>query len=753
MSFCVIPCCLSYRVLRGAARRWGALLCGVVLLWSGSVSIASAQREVVVGLYENDPKLFTDAAGQPAGIFPELLAEIATREGWLVRHVSCEWAACLEMLDAGQIDLMPDVAFSAERAQRFTFHDSPVLHSWSQVFKPLDSRVESILDLDGQRVAMLGGSLQEDALRAMLAGFDVSFEIVAADSLPQAFALVAQGAADVAVANHLFAVRHAPGYGLAPAPVVFQPVRLFFATASGQNLDLLESIDRQLLLLKADESSVYYRILTKWGAPAPELIVPVRLQRLLLALFAGGVALAAMAVLLRFQVRARTAEAVQLAHFDQLTGLPNRVLLRDRFVQLKALAQRHQQTFAVMFLDLDHFKNINDTLGHDAGDLLLVAVARRLETGLRAGDTVCRQGGDEFIILLAECEAESVPAVARKLIAAVSAPCRIREHELVTTPSIGIAMFPQDGDDLDTLLRKADVAMYRVKHDSRGDYRFYTNEMQAHSERALLLASALRQAATAGQLSLHYQPQFDVVSRTLTGVEALVRWTHPALGSLSPTEFIPVAESTGLINQLGAWVLQEAARHFRQWQDEGIAPTTLAVNLSAVQFRRDDLVATIRDALDSAGVQPERFELELTEAVAMDDAENALRMMRRLVASGVRIAIDDFGTGYSSLSYLKRFTAHRLKIDQSFVRDIHVDADDRAIVRAIIRLAHSLDLRTVAEGVETELQLDFLVAEGCDEAQGYLFARPMPAGEMGAFLRAHCATSSARHPDDQGSLS
>lgn len=871
----ILPHHISSQARRVSLARGLAALCCLVLTLA-MVSSAANAREVVAGLYENEPKIFTAADGRAAGIFPELLDEIAAREGWQLRYLRCEWSACLAMLDAGEIDLMPDVAFSSERLDRFSFHESVALHSWSQIFKRLDSRIESILDLDGKRIAMLAGSVQEVALRGMLAGFDVQFEMVPADSIDEAFALVAKGAADAAVANHLFGVRKAPNYELVPAPIVFQPSRLFFATALGRNLDLLAGIDRQLSSLKADQSSAYFRILEKWAAPAPELIVPAMLRKALFVLLVLGLALGVIVIMLRLQVRARTRErerlaievseseqryrdlaenindviwtldpetmrftyvspsverirgytpeevmsmpleatlapgqleraqeviarsvrefvegeraandAVmleveqtrrdgslvwtevvgniarnrhtgkleirgvtrditerrrneariqQLAHFDQLTGLPNRALLRDRFVQLQALAERHHRPYALLFLDLDHFKNINDTLGHDAGDQLLVEIAKRLEAGVRAGDTVCRLGGDEYIILLGDCDADGVAAVVRKLIETVSQPCLIGTHELVTTPSIGIAMYPDDGEDLDTLLRKADVAMYRVKRENRGDFRFYTNEMQAHTERALLLASALRNAVASDQLHLHFQPQFNVSTRQVTGVEALVRWTHPILGELSPAEFIPVAESTGLINEVGAWVLREAAREFKHWQTKGLAPQMLGVNLSAVQFRRQDLPQAVRRELDSAGIQPERLELELTEAVAMDDPENALHMMRQLAASGVRIAIDDFGTGYSSLSYLKRFTAHRLKIDRSFVRDIGEDEDDRAIVRAIIRLAQSLGMHTVAEGVETDEQLAFLKAEGCDEAQGYLLARPMPASEMRAFL-------------------
>lgn len=390
---------------------------------------------------------------------------------------------------------------------------------------------------------------------------------------------------------------------------------------------------------------------------------------------------------------------------------------------------------AVMFLDLDHFKNINDTLGHDVGDRLLVEVAKRLSGCLRAVDTVSRPGGDEFVFILPNTDDEGAAHAAGRLIEAVSMPCVIDRHELTITPSIGIAIFPDDGRDLDTLSRNADTAMYRAKREGRNTFRFFTHEMQLHSARTLALANALHHALEREQLYLEYQPQVSLQDGRVVGAEALLRWSHPELGLISPAEFIHIAEGNGLILPIGEWVLRSALQQARRWADEGLPPLMLAVNLSAVQFRHPDLPGRVEALLAQTGVAPRLLELELTEAVAMEDPEMAIRVMNELDRHGVRIAIDDFGTGYSSLSYLKRFRAHKLKIDQSFVRDIIDDPDDKAIVTAIINLAFSLEMLTIAEGVESAGQLDFLKLHGCDEVQGYHFSRPLPPDAFADFVR------------------
>jgi diguanylate cyclase (GGDEF)-like protein/PAS domain S-box-containing protein len=425
----------------------------------------------------------------------------------------------------------------------------------------------------------------------------------------------------------------------------------------------------------------------------------------------------------------------QLAHYDPLTGLPNRTLLADRSEHAISIAQRGGTPLALIFLDLDHFKNVNDSLGHRVGDELLKALSQRLRAVVREQDTVSRLGGDEFILVLPGTDAEGAAHVASKLLETAAQPYHLERHELTITPSIGIALFPHDGADFDTLSKCADAAMYRAKQDGRNTFRFFTPEMQARSDRTLQLENALRRALERQQFELHYQPQMALADGRIVGAEALLRWRHPELGMVSPGEFIPIAENSGLILPIGEWVLRSAARQARAWMDAGLPQLSVSVNLSAVQFRQAHLPDLVGRILQEAGLPPERLELELTEGAAMEDPRAAIAMMDSLHERGIRMAIDDFGTGYSSLSYLKRFQAYKLKIDQSFVRDITVDPEDRAIVGAIISLAGALGLQTIAEGVETEGQLAFLREHGCHEVQGYLFGRPMAAAEFERLVR------------------
>ena len=426
-------------------------------------------------------------------------------------------------------------------------------------------------------------------------------------------------------------------------------------------------------------------------------------------------------------------KVLQLAHFDVLTGLPNRSLLADRCQYALSCAQRNHQAVALMFLDLDHFKNVNDSLGHRVGDALLRALARRLSTLVREQDTVSRLSGDEFILVLPETDALGAAHVAEKLLQAAAEPFEIESHELIVTPSIGIAMYPNDGADFDTLSRCADAAMYSAKQLGRNHYRFFTAEMQARSERSLMLENALRRALERNQLQLHYQPQVSLATGTIIGAEALLRWNHPELGAVSPAEFIPVAESSGMILPIGEWVLRTATRQLQEWMLAGHT-LTMAVNLSMVQFRQSDFPQLIDSILAQTALPAHCLELELTEGVAMTDPVTAIAMMDKLHQRGVLLSIDDFGTGYSSLSHLKRFKVYKLKIDQSFVRDITDDPEDRAIVSAIISMADSLGMQTIAEGVETAGQLAFLQAQGCTEVQGYYYSRPVPAGQFQQLL-------------------
>ena len=425
----------------------------------------------------------------------------------------------------------------------------------------------------------------------------------------------------------------------------------------------------------------------------------------------------------------------RLAHYDTLTELPNRALLNERMPKVLAEAQDKDESVAVLVLDIDKFRNINDTFGQSIGDELLVKIAKRIQEVAPGEDTVARIGADIFVVVLFGADTIQATGAAQRLLDALSTPIRARELELVVTPSIGIALFPSHGTDFDTLLKCADTALHRAKYNGRNHYLFFTEEMQIRAGRNLVLEIALRHAIDRNELQLHYQPQISLIDGRITGAEALLRWTHPDLGSVSPAEFIPVIEDSGQILQIGTWVIHTAAAQLSDWLAAGIAPFTLAVNISSVQFRHPNLPELITNILRETRVDPRYFELELTERVAADDPLGAIAVMNELHRLGVRISIDDFGTGYSSLSYLKRFRAHKLKIDQSFVRGLADDPEDQAIVKAIINLASSLGVETIAEGVEAIEQIAFLKTHGCQEAQGFYFSRPVPAEQFAVLLR------------------
>ncbi len=424
-----------------------------------------------------------------------------------------------------------------------------------------------------------------------------------------------------------------------------------------------------------------------------------------------------------------------LVNFDPLTGLPNRIQMDNHLQYTLNLAKRNDGFFAVLFLDLDHFKNINDTLGHSIGDKLLIELAKRLTVTLRDQDTVSRMGGDEFIILLPSSDAQGTIQVAQKLLDSIAQTFLIEEYQLSITASIGIALYPNDGVDIEMLSKNADTAMYRAKNEGRNNYCFFTPEMQANSHRILQLSNALHHALENNELHLVYQPQLYASEGRVVGAEALLRWQHPEFGAISPAEFIPIAEDNGMILSIGEWVLRTAIFQAKSWIDNGQLPIIVAVNISAIQFRHPNLPDLITSILDEAGLPPQYLEIELTEGIAMSSPQVAINTMNDLHERGIRMSIDDFGTGYSSLSYLKKFKIYKLKIDQSFVQDISNNPEDKAIVSAIINMARSLELKTIAEGVETLEQLEYLREQGCDEIQGYYYSKPLLPSAFETFVK------------------
>jgi diguanylate cyclase (GGDEF)-like protein/PAS domain S-box-containing protein len=446
----------------------------------------------------------------------------------------------------------------------------------------------------------------------------------------------------------------------------------------------------------------------------------------------------------------KTAEAqIQyLSSHDSLTGLPNRILFQDRMETAIALAKRKKSKVALLNLDLDNFKLLNDSLGHSAGDILLCKVAERLKACLRETDTLSRLGGDVYLIALSQVpNTDHISTVVLNILDQVSKPIEFDGHTLSLSCSIGVAVYPDDSDHFETLLKRSDRAMNHAKEAGRNTYRYFTEQLNTNSLEHLRVAQGLREAITHNQFILHYQPQIDLATGQLIGAEALIRWNHPSEGLIQPGHFISIAEQTGLIVQMGEWVLQEACRQAVAWQKAGLPAMQVAVNVSAVQFRRGNVEHSVRAALDQSGLEPGLLEIEITESVLLHDMDHMLTLVKNLKDLGLKLAIDDFGTGYSSLTYLKKFKVDRLKIDQSFVRDIARDPEDRAIVSAIVQMARILNLRTIAEGVETIDQLDFLTSQGCEEAQGYYCSKPLPPEQFETFVRSKLQQT--RHNTDQ----
>lgn len=958
-----------------------ALLCFLVLVTGAGIARAAQPAALRVGVYDNPPKLFVEGNGHVAGILIDLLDKTAAAEGWTVQYVPCTWATCVAQLARGEIDLLPDVAYTEERARTFTFHDVPALLSWSQLYRGGRVKVASIVDLRDKRIAVLDGSVQAAYLKSLLGAYGLTPRFVVASSFEEAFQLVRDGKAALAAANNFYGDLHAQQFGLSATPIVLMPARLFYAARPGLRPAFHAALDRHLRAWQADPDSVYFAILKRWQLEAPAQRINERTVWLLLlsavllvvavaaalrfrrqaahraralrdtenklslilnsvdslayikdadfryryvndalcrmlgrpasdilgkddfALFEPGLAaelrahdLQAMAAAepqlfeesvgpdgarraylstkmalalgdggarslcgvssdvtsrKRMEESVRIAATVfeshegmlvldrtravidanagfcamsgcgrdewmgeralpfrleedagaldaafwdrvdsertwhgsayclrkdaaaypvllsisavpdeegrianyvctvsditelkqvqernqRLAYYDDLTGLPNRRLLFERIHACLAVSRDEPQMGALLFLDLDNFKDLNDTRGHSAGDQLLLQVAQRVGACVRAGDTVARVGGDEFVVMLDAIGTNEEEArlhaevLAEKVLAAVAAPYVIDGLPHHASCSIGVTLCAHRDEALDTLMKRGDLAMYQAKADGRNTVRFFEVWMEDAVARRTRLEVELREALTAGQFELYYQPQVE--DERIVGAEALVRWRHPRRGLIGPVEFIPVAESTDLILPMGAWVLRAACEQLARWSAAPhSAHLTVAVNISIRQLMEDNFVRDTLAIIADTGADAGCLKLEVTESMVIEGVEETIAKMEALRRHGVRFLLDDFGTGYSSLAYLKRLPLEQLKIDRSFVRDILVDPNDASIARSIVALAQALGLSIIAEGVETAAQRDKLLELGCPRFQGYLYGRPMPVADF-----------------------
>lgn len=832
-----------------------------VLAVSGNVyaaaSPASGSPTVRIGVYQNEPKVYTGPDGRPAGLFVDLIQAMADREGWPLQFVHCTWAECLDWLDTGAIDLMPDVAYSAERAERFDFHKIAVANSWSQLYRSDQADIRDLSDLENRRVAVLHAAIQEDYLSDLAAGANLHVALVPFDVFSDAFAAVRAGKADAVVANVYLGSRFAARFGLVETPIMLNPVGLYYATGKGKNDSLLRRIDHYLGQWRQDPDSVYFAAMRTAMLPAPETVVPRWLKVALWATAAIGSVLLVFTLLLRWQVRRATMALVEtnrrleqvlaaspvvlywlrrkngvfttewvspnierlfgfnpaqaqerdwldkhlhpedretvlanfertvdqgghltqeyrildakgrtryihdewrvthefdgeaghivgtwtdltqavkqaaelrfLTQYEPVTGLPNRARLLERLAKVLGRASQTSAPVAVLAIELDHEAELDETLGHVKTDAMLRVAARKIEALARIDDTIAKIDDNVFVLLLGgKTSAQQAAGVAERLLQIFTQPLSA-EYPHVLTASIGISIFPTHADDAETLLKHAQLALGEAKRRGRNAYRVFSTEFAVEGETRKRMESALRGAAARRELVLHFQPQLDLRSGELAGVEALVRWSHPELGLLEADEFIPLAEATGAVGEIGAWVLSEACRQMKAWQGAGLQLGRMAVNLSGAQLEPRALAAQVAEVLRQTGLAAAQLELEIAEAAVLRDAERAVIVLRELKALGVTLTMDDFGIGHASLPTLKRLPFDRVKIDQSFIREIGRDADDEAVCRTVIATGVDLGLATVAEGVEREDQAAFLRAEGCAYGQGYLFGRPLPA--------------------------
>jgi diguanylate cyclase (GGDEF)-like protein/PAS domain S-box-containing protein len=831
---------------------------GMLLVATMSNSWA-AQRVVFVGVYNNPPKIFAAPDGQPSGILGDLLVAMAKKEDWTLQPVACAWQNCLDALKSGRIDLLPDVAYSSERAPQLDFHTTAALQSWSQLYKNKAVPMTSMLDLNDKRIAVVTGSIQAPFLKSMLESFAIRAELVPVDSFERGFERAQAHQVDAVAANRFFGDAQAGRYQLESTAIVFQPAQLYYATAKGRNADLLQAIDSHLNDWQASSNSPYALAVKRWmqapeqqdlpvyvfwvmGSLALLLVVALLLtrwlrqqvtqktarlqaseQRLNTILDGVDAAIYIKDTQLRYQYTnstlcklfgrspadivghgdskffdaltanklrlndlrviergervedeevIRTADGkiersylsvklplrdpdghiyalcgistditqrkqaeetiFQLAFYDPLTGLPNRRLLHDRVQQLLSSLPRKAQGVALMFVDVDNFKDINDTLGHDMGDQLLLQIAQRIRECVRSEDTLARLGGDEFVVILVELDTRPAEAarqaqqVGQKILDHLSQPYLLDGQTCQCSASIGVTVLDSATPSRDDIFKQADLAMYQAKAAGRNALRFFNPQMQAQVIARTSLEADLRWALKSQEFVLFYQPQVDA-DDTVLGYEALVRWQHPMRGLVAPGGFITAAEACGVILPLGHWIVQTACQQLWVWAQHAPQNTwSLAVNVSAQQFRQSDFVVQIRGILLATGINPAHLELELTESQLVDDVPGVIQKMKALRDLGVRLSLDDFGTGYSSLGMLKRLPLHQLKIDKSFVHDMLNDPQDASIIRAIITMGESLHLNVIAEGVELPAQRDALLALGCRQFQGYLFGKPAP---------------------------
>lgn len=728
----------------------------IALGWGGRAMADAQSRVVTVGVYDNAPKLFWDEeTGQPAGFFPEIFADIAQQERWAVHYVRCEWANCLAALEAGELDLMMDVAYSQERDRRFDFNREVVIPSWSVVVARPGVRLNSVLDLGGKRIGVLMEGIQYDAITTTAQEFDIRPDLVVVKDYGELAQMLRRGQLDGVVVHRFFPIEQQMP-GAIQTNILVKPTQLHFAAPNQGSEELLNTIDRHLAAMKNNPNSLYYEAGERWlqGLDIYKTNWPLLRQLgsavALFVLGGGGVGLVLWNRSLRREMAKRSLTQTKLNYevcHDSLTHLPNRnFLLGHLEAALMRVHNQHSTGFILLFLDLDRFKVVNDSLGHLMGDKLLVEMARRLSQGQHL---VARLGGDEFVMLLEPTtDLDLATQTANDVLQRLQAPCLLNGHEITVGASIGIVVGTDRYLTPTEIIRDADIAMYEAKAKGRNRYTIFDPAMQAEASQQLTLENDLRGALKNQEFVLHYQPLVDLRSRHITGFESLVRWQHPTQGLLGPVSFISLAEETGLIVPLGWWILETACAQLAQWrrQHSHLGAITVSVNVSAAQLREPHWLEKFDQVLARTGLPGQNLILEITETLLMQNMDTAAILLQDLKARRVGISIDDFGTGYSSFSYIHQLPITGLKIDRLFIDNMLSNtAKHQDIVGTMVVLARQMDLQVTAEGVSSEAQVALLISMGCDRGQGFWFDRPLPADQ--ALQRLLTPALAARNQD------
>lgn len=708
-----------------------------------------SEQLIRVGVFPNPPVAFKNDDGQWSGISIDVLQAIANKQGWKLNFIEGSFSELLKKAEKNQVDIFSMMAFSEARAKKYSFTRNPLISNWGLVYTRTDAKIASLLDLEGKRVGVMKNNIHDSAFRELTTKFNLNLTIVELANFRDVMEYVDKRKIDAGVANRLFGALNASKYNLVETGIIFNPINIHYSALNPEKRALLDIIDQRLIEFKADKNSVYFTSLRRWLHQAENSQSYLWLIWLATGLFSIIVIMSGLTLLLRRQVAIRTNELQtevnerreaerkldELAYYDSLTKLPNRISLLENLGKAIDRAKRRNNKVAVLFIDIDRFKTVNDSLGHDAGDQLIVHVANRLQTCLRDEDSISRFGGDEFVAILQDInELSRINNITERMLKCFDTAVEIASTEIYSSVCIGVALFPDD-DNGEHLLKYADAAMYHAKEQGGNNYQFYNEKLTQQIQQRLNMETRLRHALARNEFVLFYQPIFSLKDQTLVGVEALIRWNDPEHGLIMPDSFIPLAEETGLIVAIGDWVLKHACQQVKKWEAEGSGELHLAINVASLQFEHDRLYWSVISTLKDSGFPAQQLELEITERMFLNISGTVRETLDKLTAKGVKLSIDDFGTGYSSLSYLKQLPINTLKIDRSFIMGIPDDKDDVQITATIISMAHGLNMDVVAEGIETEYQLEYLNSLGCSRGQGYYLSKPLSVEDITALLK------------------